>query len=319
MIEHKDLGRLSFKTKLVKAFLKFKIRTTNEKPFEINAARAMRRKNMTKVCGKVLKNVKIDEVNFTEYPAYFYTPPILANSDWVVLFLHGGAYVASDIDVYSGFACRLCVELALKVYSFDYPLAPEHPYPCGVHAVIDFYKQLLKRGQDPGKIIIMGDSAGGGLSLVAAKQMQKENLSSGCIALFSPWVDMTMSGETIKTNVKKDLMITQKLLTTASHLYVGRHDRIDPGVSPVFADYKGFPPVYILAAADELLCSESEQLHDVMERDGVDVYFSIWAKAQHAFIVGMHMFPEGKVVMKNLKEFIYLRCKLTTIPENSLT
>jgi acetyl esterase/lipase len=178
----------------------------------------------------------------------------------------------------------------------------------GVNACIDFYRALVSGGHDPKKIIIGGDSAGGGLAVAMCNELVKQKIPTPkMILLFSPWVDMTMSGGTIKTNVEHDLMITNHLLENASKMYCAGTNPKNAGVSPVFAKFRDFPPTYILAATDELLCDDAVMLHDAMERDGVDVYLSLWHDAQHAFIVGMHLFPESTAVLDNIREFVTAR------------
>lgn len=310
MKEYNDVGKLSFKTMLVKSFLKKKLKMFNKKIVLVTPKiRHRRGKRMIKICGKPLKRVLVEQVNFTEHRAYFYIPPKLINSELTVLYLHGGAYVFSSIDIYSGFVSRFIAELGLKAYSFNYPLAPENPYPAAVDAVIEFYKEMLKQGIKPDKIIMAGDSAGAGLALAACLRLQKEGVPQpGLLALFSPWVDLTLSGETLQTNISTDLLVTHNLLYTASDLYAGKNDRTNPEISPVFGEYRNFPPVFILAAEAELLRSECEKMHDVLERDGADVCLSVWKDAEHAFIVGMHMFPESRLVMQRVKEYIYYKC-----------
>lgn len=310
MKEFKDLGELSLKTKIIEGVLKLRKSFLKEKPIKVSK---IRKYNMKIVCGKPLESVKIKAMNLTGYEAYFYEPEILINDEWIIFYLHGGGYVSGSLEVYNGFISRFANGLKLKGYAFGYPLAPEKPYPEAVNTTVEFYEKIIANGHDPKKIIMAGDSAGGGLCLAVGLELHKKNILPGMFVLFSPWVDLTLSGESVYTNTEKDLTLTRPLLKHASALYAGTYPRKEPGISPMFGNFKGFPPVYLLAAKDELLYSECEILYDSLQKSGVDVYFSVWEKAQHAFIVGMNLFPEGETVLQNVENFIYKHMKVKNL------
>lgn len=311
MKKYKEFGKLSVRARLITAFLRYRKKHTKDGPINLEKMRPETDKSMTKVYGRPLRNVKISPIKLTEYPAFFYEPENIIDDGWAILYLHGGGYFMGDININKGFVSRYANNVKMKIYSFDYPLAPENPYPAAVDATVAFYKKMMGLGIDPKKIIFSGDSAGGGLSLAVCHALKKAGIPlSGMLVLFSPWVDLTLSGETITTNKDTDLMITKALIKDASAFYAGEHDRKDPCISPLFGDFAGFPPVYFMAATDELFFSECDALHDALEKSDVDVYFTMWAKAHHAFIVGMHLFPESKRIMNSIRKFIYKRANI---------
>lgn len=307
MRQYKRFKRLTLKTRFIIKMMKIRKKLVKQKPFDLAASRKARKKNMGFVCGSVCGDVKIETVNWGGHNASILTPPQIID-DCIVLYLHGGAYIGSDIEIYNGFVSRFASELKLKCINLDYPLAPEFPYPHAVDALTDFYFQLIKNNYPPNKIIFAGDSAGAGLCLSASLKLKEKGLLPAAFILFSPWIDLTNSGDSIEKNKNTDYMITGQLLENAAKLYCGGSDSFNPYISPLFADFKNFPPIYILASAEEILLSDSERLHSALERDNVDVHFSVWEGTQHAFVVGMRLFPESKVVIEEIKDFIHLHC-----------
>ena len=305
MKEFKKFKSKSFKTIIVEHILKLQKKFALQKPFNLIENRKTRIKNMTKACGKPCKNVQTIKVKLGVNDALFHTPEVLTDSDYVILYLHGGAYIGSNIDIYNGFTSRFSRDMGLCCYSLEYPLAPEYPFPHAVNAVHEFYMQMIEKGHHPSKIILAGDSAGGGLAVAAAKKFQKEKISlPAALILFSPWVDLSMSGESIKTNIKKDLLLTNQLLENASKMYCGNAEATDPAVSALFADFAGFPPVLLTATDDELLFSESESLYEKLVLQGVEVHYIVYRSMVHAFIVAANLFKESKSAMDDVKKFI---------------
>jgi acetyl esterase/lipase len=304
--EYKDVGSLTLKTKLIILFLKINKKFARQKSFNLETSRKARLKNVKKLCGKPCKGVKISTVEYGGFSAQIYTHEKLIDNELIVLYLHGGAYIGSNVEIYGGFVSKFARDLGFQCCSLEYPLAPEYPYPSAVNATVAFYNQMIASGCNPSKIIFAGDSAGAGLALAASKQMQEERVGMpGLFVLFSPWVDLTMSGNSITRNATCDLIITKQLIENCAQLYCAGQNPKLPGISPIFDEFKNFPPVYLLAADDEILLSDSERLHDILARDGVDVNFVIWRKTQHAFVVGAQMFPESKIVVDDIKRFIY--------------
>ena len=327
MKEIKTIGRISAKTTFVKIVLHARKKFGTKPPTEINAGRAYREKNMRKICGSPMHNVAVQDITCKDRRARLYIPPEIVDEETVILYLHGGAYIGSNIDIYDGFASRFAYEIKMRVYSFDYPLAPEYPYPHALDSVVEFYKYLLL---DSGhkKIIIAGDSAGGGLALACAKRILSERNDSSktrlgkksvkssisvpeMLLLFSPWVDLTLSMPSLVVNKKRDLLLTFEMLQGAAGMYCGGKDASNSEISPLYCDFAGFPPAYILVADDELLFDEAVALHDNMESAGVDVYLSVWKGMQHAFVIGANLFPESKLVIQNIKDFMALRTPQT--------
>lgn len=296
--------RLTLKTRFIIKLMKLRKKLVRPQPFDLIKSRRARIKNMGRVCGSVCSDIKVEPISWGGHKAFCLTPESPADSR-TILYMHGGAFIGSTVEIYNGFVSRFAHELNLKCFNLEYPLAPEFPYPHALNTLIDFYKQMIENGYEPSEIIFAGDSAGAGLCLSAALKLKEFGLPlPGSFTLFSPWVDLTNSGESIEQNKNTDYMITKQLLENASQLYYKGSDPSNPYISPIFADFKGFPPVCLIASAEELLLSDCERLHDALERDNVDVRFFVWEGTQHAFVVAMRLFTEAKVVVGDIKKFI---------------
>ena len=197
----------------------------------------------------------------------------------VVLQLHGGGYIATMKNAYRSFAA-LYSELGgnCRVLTIDYRVAPEHPYPAALEDTIAAYHWLLEQGYPAEKIVVAGDSAGGGLALALCLWLKnhKEPLPSGVIAM-SPWTDLTISGESVETNFEKDPLFGK---TRDSMLYnkdyLGDNDPTNEYISPLFGDYEGFPPLLIQVGSYEMLLSDSTRVAKKAKEAGGKVVVAVF-------------------------------------------
>lgn len=182
-------------------------------------------------------------------------------ADGVLLYLHGGGYVAGDLEYARGFGAILSVKSGRKVFCAAYRLAPEHPYPAALEDALESYRYLLAEGCPAGKIILCGESAGGGLIFSLTMKLRELGLPlpRGIIA-FSPWADLTLSGGSYETNKACDPSLTGERLAYYASLYAG-DDTDDPYVSPLFGALSGFPPSLIFVGGDEILLDDSVRLN----------------------------------------------------------
>ncbi|MFD9572470.1 alpha/beta hydrolase [Streptomyces sp. NPDC059982] len=161
----------------------------------------------------------------------------------LLLYLHGGGYVIGSPDTHTGLAGELAARTGLRTTSVDYRLAPEHPFPAAVDDGLAAYRELLDTGKDPRELVVAGDSAGGGLSIATLLAARQAGLPQpAAVVVFSPWVDLTLSGASMRT---KD---------------VGAGDRSHPLASPVFADLTGLPPLLVQVGANEVLLDDAVRL-----------------------------------------------------------
>jgi acetyl esterase/lipase len=205
---------------------------------------------------------------------------------------------------YRGPISRIAEACEARAFGVDYPLAPEHPYPAALDAVLAAWKELLDRGIDPGGAVFAGDSAGGGLAAAAAMRARDEGLPlPGALVLVSPWVDLTCSGDSFVTNAETDPMISISLRDRAD-LYAPGLDPTEPYLSPLFGDPTGLPPTLIQVAATECLLDDAQGLAESMSTAGVDVTIEVWPDALHAWHIFAPMMPEALAAIDAVGSFV---------------
>lgn len=176
----------------------------------------------------------------------------------VILYLHGGGYTCGDLEYAKGFGTMLAVRTGTRVFCAGYRLAPEHPFPAALEDALECYRYLLGKGYS--RIALCGESAGGGLCFSLSMKLRELGLPmpAGIIAI-SPWLDLTGSGASYQFNKENDPSMTRQLLELYADSYTT--DRRDPLVSPLMGDLAGMPPCLTFVGGDEILLSDSEELH----------------------------------------------------------
>lgn len=225
----------------------------------------------------------------------------------VILQLHGGGYIGAMRNKYRSFA-GLYNEIGggINVFTPDYRVAPENPYPAALEDALDAWQWLLQSGCQPGKIVIAGDSAGGGLALALCLYLKDHGmeLPEGLI-LMSPWTDLTASGESYEKNYTLDpLFGNTKESMIYNRDYVGDEDPANPYISPLFGDYDGFPPMLIQVGSIEMLLSDSTELAKKAKESGVKVRLSIYEGMFHVFQMGELMIQESKKAWEEAGKFL---------------
>ena len=176
-----------------------------------------------------------------------------------ILYLHGGGYVVGSARMYRGLAGYLARSTSAVVFTLDYRLAPEHTYPAALDdAVAAFGTLVSAHGYDPGKIAIAGDSAGGGLTVAAARRLVDSGVHPAALVLLSPWTDPAD-----RDMPARDFVLTRAWGAQCAEFYRGDADPTDPGYAPMWADLTGLPPMLVQYGAQEALRA---QIHRFVER-----------------------------------------------------
>lgn len=199
----------------------------------------------------------------------------------VVLYLHGGAYCVGSPATHRSLTARLALVTGLPVFSLDYRLAPEHRFPAGLDDAVAAFRALSADGH---RVVLAGDSAGGGLALATALAL-RDGGSPGpaALVLLSPWVDVAMR-DAPATEPPGEAMLSVAWATTCAAHYRGDAASVDaPRVSPLFADLRGLPPTLIQAGTDELLHGQALQLEAALQSAGVETRCEITAHRWHVF------------------------------------
>ncbi len=229
--------------------------------------------------------------------------PAGATDGPTILHFHGGGYVIGSAATSVDLAARLARAVRGGAISVDYRLAPEHPFPAALDDALGVYRALVANGVSPKRILISGESSGGGLAIAATLALREagDPLPAGVVAL-SPFADLTVSGETIDSNAGNDPAANRINLTTFAGSYFQGADPTDPRVSPLFGDFRGFPPLLLAATAEEVLRSDSTRLADRAREAGVDVALTLAPDSVHVFPLFAFL-PETEETMRALAAF----------------
>ena len=219
----------------------------------------------------------------------------------VVLYLHGGGYTCGDIEYAKGFGTTLAFECGVKVFSVAYRLAPENRYPAALEDCIEAYEYLLQKGYAPSHITLCGESAGGGLCYALCLKLKEAGyeMPAGIIAM-SPWVDMTLSGESYKTNAENDPSMTEKVLNFFADRYTDNRENIY--VSPLFAELFGMPPSIIFVGGDEIMLDDSRRLHQKLVDSKCASKLIVSEGRWHAYV--LYDLQENKDDFKQINAFL---------------
>ena len=234
------------------------------------------------------------------------------NMEKVILQLHGGGYTGAVRNAYYVFAGLYNeVSHGLSVLTPDYRVAPENPFPAALEDAVEAYRWLLDRGWFGDQIILAGDSAGGGLAMALTMYLRDHGMPMPCgIIAMSPWTDVTASGESYTTNYEKDPLFgnTKESLIYLND-YAGDHDPMDPYISPLFGDFRQFPPMLIQAGSIEMLLSDSVEAAAKARSQGVKVRLSVYEGMFHVFQMAYLNIPESKRAWAEAGKFIEILMK----------
>jgi acetyl esterase/lipase len=228
------------------------------------------------------------------------------NTGRLFVYLHGGAYVFRGGDGSVGEGALISAMSGIPAVSIDYRMPPDHPHPAAVLDVLAVYRELLK-SHEAAAIGIGGTSAGGGLTLASVHKLKSEGLPlPGALYVGTPWTDLTKTSDSLYTNDSIDRMLVRYdgVLAAAARLYAGDTDLKDPLLSPVYGDFSGFPPTYLVTGTRDMFLSDTARVHRKLRVAGVDADLNVYeglSHAEYAVVVGS---PEWQQVYGELVAFL---------------
>ncbi len=231
-------------------------------------------------------------------------PVDVADNAPIVLYFHGGGFRIASALAYRSYGSHLAAVLSARVLLVEYRLAPEHKFPKAVDDCFVVWESLLAEGIDTGRIVIAGDSAGGGLAASVTMHALADGVLPAGVICCSPWVDLTITADTYDTNAESDKLFSRTSAEEAAPAYLGGADPMNPIASPLFGDWDGAPPLLILVGDAEVLLDDSRKLADVAKAAGVDVTLSIYPEMPHIWTMSYPAFPEAVEGVTEMAEFV---------------
>ena len=210
---------------------------------------------------------------------------------------------------YSGIECHFSKLFNISILHVEYRLSPEHSLPAPVEDAMAVYQTLLRRKISSSQFIFMGDSAGGGLSLLTIQSLIEQQLPipRGAVVL-SPWTDVSASGESITRNRHVDVMLNMDNSAWIIEQLLGpKHTELSANssvYSPLFGSFKGFPPIYINVGTAEILEDDARRVLKKAQDEGVDVTFEEGLHLMHVYPLFFPYFPEARNTLNNMRQWI---------------
>ncbi len=206
------------------------------------------------------------------------------SSNKTVLFLHGGGFVAGSINSHRDLCSRIAKASSARALIINYRLAPEHPYPAGLEDALTAYKWLLNKKLSSSQVSLVGDSAGGGLTLALLLKIKDTGLPMpGNAVFFSPWVDLENKNKSIKEKEDVDPMLDKRMLDQTAKLYSNKQDIKTPFISPINADLTGLCPILIHVGKNEVLLDDSLLLSKKAQKASVKTTIEVFDNMFHVF------------------------------------
>jgi acetyl esterase/lipase len=256
--------------------------------------------------GKIPDGIEVSTETALGFPAeWIYSSN--SSKEKVIFYTHGGGYVSGSCSDHRTSVAKFVQATKIAAFLFEYRLAPEHPYPAALEDSVTAYRWLLARGVSPTNIIIVGESAGGGLCLATLLALRDQGipLPAAAVAL-SPWTDLKCSGESYRTKAKVCLS-PYNMSTICSKYYVGDQNPCLPWISPLYGDLHGLPPTMIYVGDDETMRDDSIQFAEKAKAAGVHVGLKVEKGMVHCYPLLAPLFPEAKQAMEEICDFIKKR------------
>jgi epsilon-lactone hydrolase len=246
---------------------------------------------------------KRKDVTIGDIPAAWFTSPG-ADEDRVLLYLHGGGYVIGCINVIMRLAGEIATSAGCKALVLDYRLAPEDPFPAALDDTVAAYRWLLSNGYKQENIVIAGDSAGAGLTAAALVTLRSagDPLPAAGM-LICPWTDLEGTGETLKSNARKEPMLNEDILIAWAEMYLNGTDPRIPLASPFYADLEGLPPLYIQTGSHEVLFDDARHFAEAAKGYGVPIELEVFEGMTHDWHLFHFIVPEARDAVQKLGLF----------------
>ncbi|WP_055099617.1 alpha/beta hydrolase [Alloalcanivorax xenomutans] len=295
--------RTYWKARLLNGLLRLVFKSRFGSSIDISTLRSQFHRLDQQASLERLRDVRQDSVNCNGVNAEWLSPKH-NHKDRILLYIHGGAFVAYTRNTYATMVSSWCQSLKARALMVDYSLAPEHPFPAAFEECITAYRWLLDQGFNAGDIVIAGDSAGGNLAMTTLQNIQSQSLPlPSCAVLLSPFLDFTLSGASALDNARQDPVFTPGFAIGIRHFYARAEEITRPEVSPLFGDFSGLPPLLFQVGSTEMLLDDAVRAAAKAHDADVPVRLEIWKRLPHVFQM-IDALPQAEAAADNIIDFI---------------
>lgn len=225
-----------------------------------------------------------------------------------LLWLHGGGYCVGSSRTDRAAAGQFAKASGARVIVPDYRLAPEHPHPAALEDALAVYRALIDQGQDTNKLILGGDSAGGGLALALAVELRDKGLPLPAgMVLFSPWVDLRNVQDSHRSRAAEDPWLSTAMLNNWAAAYCGKTPTDTPSCSPLLAELHDLPPAFIQVGEREILLDDAVELDRKLQSSGVQSDLHIYPEMWHVFFLQAGLLTEADRAVTDIGRFVQRR------------
>ncbi|ATQ29337.1 alpha/beta hydrolase [Rhodococcus ruber] len=234
--------------------------------------------------------------------------PAGARTDRVIVYAHGGGCVTGSSASHRKMAAHLAKATGTRAVVPDFRLAPENPFPAQIEDLVTVHRWLRDQGYAPEATAVAGDSAGGNLSISTVLELRElgEPLPAAIVA-FSPWLDLEVAGETMKSNADSDALISPEVSGMMAGLYLGETAATNALANPLYADLTGLPPLYASAGDAETLMDNAQRIVDQARAAGVETTLELQPGQQHVYVFMAGRSKEADETIANAGEWLKAR------------
>ena len=236
-----------------------------------------------------------------------------ARGDGLILHFHGGGYLAGSARTHLGMLARLSAAAGVPVDAPDYRLIGEASAPAGFEDAVAVWEALVSEGWEPGRIVLGGDSAGGGIALALLARLCVQGTPPAGLYAFSPWTDLSLSGASLDRNAALDPLLPADRLGEVAEAVLGGLPAKDPRISPLFAAFPGAPPVLLQAGRTEILLDDTVRMGARLEAEGGEVAVDLSPDTPHVVQIFGDWLPEAREARARAAAFVR-RCLQTAAP-----
>lgn len=253
-------------------------------------------RNFFETLGKIYEPanaVKIQNANIANVDCYWFTPKNY-DKDKIIIYLHGGSYYMGSVNSHSAMLSHFSEKLNARILFLEYPLAPENVYPSAINKIVKVYENVLN-SFSADNVIIMGDSAGGGLLVSFLGKINSKNYPSK-VVMISPWLNLESNSNSYTKNASKDKILKKEDLLYASNLYANDLGKANPAE----INFKIFPETLILVGSDEIILDDSL----LFKKQNNSVKIIEYANVGHVWPLTNIYSNESVKLINDIKNFI---------------